>query len=84
MYIVYEEAACVLLALITSTLLCLTYVMYVLLSGGARILTPYAEKAYTGRHSVEREMNSRRVTPDLVTAIADPLPLACTVPSECT
>ena len=70
MYIVYEDAACVLPALMTSTLLCLTYVMFILLSKGTRILTPSAVKADKQRHSVEREMNSRRVSPDLVTAIS--------------
>jgi hypothetical protein len=80
MYIVYEDAACVLLALITSMLLCLTYVMFLLLSKGARILAPYAEKAYPRRHSVEMEMNSRRVSPDLVTTISGSLPVAaCTI-----
>jgi hypothetical protein len=83
MYIVYEDASCLLLALITSTLLCSTYVMFLLLSKGVRILAPYAVKTYTRRHSVKREMNRVTVSPDLVTGISGSLPTAaCTSAGE--
>jgi hypothetical protein len=75
MFIVYENAACVVVALIGATLLCSVYGMFLLLSKGVRILAAYTTKAYALRHSVHRKINDG-VAPMFVTALVDSLPAA--------
>jgi hypothetical protein len=75
MFIVYENAACVVVALIGATLLCSIYGMFLLLSKGVRILAAYAIRVHARRPSVPKKINDR-VSPVFVAALVGSLPAA--------
>lgn len=82
MFMIYEDAVFVLLALGAAALLCMAYVIFLLLSKGVRILAAFGVKAYT-RRSFEKEMDNSRVAPDLLTPILGLLAAAAyDIPSD--
>lgn len=83
MFIVNENAACVLVALIAATALCGVYGMFLLLSKGVRILAAYAVKAYARGRSANRKMEGSGVSVAPATLIPVLLPAtACDNPSD--